>query len=79
MTLRDVATAGFLRSIFSKPKHCLIYTSRAKLATVDPGVSRVTMGTEISGVDAKMVLREEVTGALLGRSCRQRDKRLDAP
>lgn len=74
MTLWDEATVGFLRSIFSKPKHCLIYTSRDRLATMDPGAPGVTMDTEISGADAKMVIQKEVREAFLGRSRKQRQE-----
>lgn len=46
----------------------------ARLATVDTAASCVTMGTETSGADAKMLIRKEVTEAILGRSHKQRDK-----
>lgn len=41
---------------------------------MDTAASCVTMGTETSGADAKMLIRKEVTEAVLGRSHKQRDK-----
>lgn len=41
---------------------------------MDTAASCVPMGTETSGADAKMLIRKEVTEAVLGRSHKQRDK-----